>query len=88
MNILSMIINFILVVMGLGGFLWMVVGMPVGIVWIVIFSANQDKRKIFPTRNWLWTTMGGMGSLLLAFFVYVLLTFVSATLGLNLLQLP
>jgi hypothetical protein len=72
MNILDSFFYWIVVLFGLGGVLWTAVGIPVGIIWITAFTLGKNKTSTFPTRNWLWVTVGGMGLLLIAFGIYTI----------------
>lgn len=83
MNYLASVINWLLVLMGVGGFLWSAVGIPAGIIWLIVFSRGKNKNVDFPVHNWLWVTLGGMGLVLLAFAIYAAFAVVFPSFGIT-----
>lgn len=74
-------LNWLLVLLGVGGFLWSAVGIPTGIVWLIVFTRSKKKNIDFPVHNWLWVTMGGMGLVLLAFALYAVFAVIFPNFG-------
>lgn len=83
MQIVSTIINFVLIVAGITGFFWSMVGVPIGIVWLIMhLFANASGNKL-NKKIWAWITFGGVGVLIFVFTLYALGFIVTALFGIN-----
>ena len=65
------IVNLLLGIMGIVAFLWLVIGLPAGGVWLLV-NLTSKKKKSLNTKKWIIVTFGGMAMLLVVFILYML----------------
>ncbi len=66
------IINLLLGILGIVAFLWLVIGLPVGGIWLLI-SLTSKKKKTPNIKKWIIVTFGGIIMLPIVFTLYALL---------------
>lgn len=67
------IMQIVLGILGIVGFLWMMIGSFVGTIWVVAYLVG-DKKKKFPVLKWAVVTFGGMVLLPIVFGAYAIIT--------------
>ena len=78
--IMTSIIKLLLVVVAIVGFLGMVIGIPLGVILLVVKKNKEDKRWI------LWLVIGGPVLLVGAFVTWAVLALVNTFFGINILS--
>lgn len=72
------IVSLLLGLLGIIAFVWLLVGMPVGGVWLLLYLLRGDKKKTLPIKKWILVTFGGLVLLPIVFVGYTLLFVVRA----------
>lgn len=77
------IVQIVLGLLGIGAFLWLLVGMPIGGVWLLIHLLRGNPKKPLPIKRWMLLTFGGMGLLAVVFLGYTVLFLIRVFLPAN-----
>jgi hypothetical protein len=70
------IINFLFIVLSAITFFWLVIGVPAGIVFFILYKSEKDKKKKENYKRWIKLSWGSLISFIcifLSYFVYKLI---------------